>query len=148
MTSSYFALRERSIRTLAWLGDAAFEQDVRVRLAMSGDWPADELDRMRSKISNAGFQAELFLAIEAELSDEEATLARRGKNAAVRSGGRVQRDVKSYRLATGFEALMAMWLLGDAPARERYETLIAPRLQTAISEHTQKIRERRAKNTT
>jgi rhodanese-related sulfurtransferase len=32
---------ERSVRTLAWLGDAEFEREVRLRVARRGDFPTD-----------------------------------------------------------------------------------------------------------
>ena len=53
-------LRQRSIRTLAWLGDAEFEREVRRRLSIRGDFSTDRLDKLRARIVNAEAQATLL----------------------------------------------------------------------------------------
>ena len=123
---------QRSIRSLAWMGDAQFELDLRIRIAARGDWPVERLDRIRSKISCAESQAALLSEIEDDLDDSEAGVVRRGKNASVRSSGRVQRDVKAYRAATGFEALIAFLSLQGEEGRDRLVTLLEGPLEAAI----------------
>jgi ribonuclease-3 family protein len=133
-------LKASSVRTLAWLGDAEYEREVRFRLAKTGDWSTDALDKIRAKLSSAAFQAEMLEAIGDQLSEDEKALARRGRNANVRSNGRVTRDVKTYRQATAFEALMAKWMLGNAIDNARFHEIVAPRLQQAIDEAIAKLR--------
>ena len=57
-------LPERSVRTLAWLGDAEFEREVRVRLARRGDFPTDRLHAMKARVVCAEAQAELLATLE------------------------------------------------------------------------------------
>ncbi|MCY0988436.1 hypothetical protein OV203_14995 [Nannocystis sp. ILAH1] len=125
-------LRGRSIRTLAWLGDAEFEREVRLRLALRGDYPTDRLHAMKARIVCAEAQAELLAAIEPELDDDEAGVVRRGRNVNLKASGRGVRDVRAYRAATGLEALVAYWCFGDPAVRGRFEALVVPRLEAAI----------------
>jgi ribonuclease-3 family protein len=120
----------RSIRTLAWLGDAEFEREVRRRVASRGDYPADRLDAIKSEVVCAGAQAALFEEIAPRLDDAERALARRARNAAAPTRGR--RSAKGYRRATALEALMAVWSLGGPAGRARFEALLAPHLEAAI----------------
>ena len=121
-----------SIRTCAWLGDAHFELDLRRRISARGDWPVARLDRVRAAVSRAETQAKLLEESVEHLEQDEAELVRRGRNASVRSGGRVKRDVKAYRAATAFEVLIDHWLGGDAGGKERYEALVGPVLERTI----------------
>ena len=82
-------LRGRSIRTLAWLGDAEFEREVRLRLALRGDYPTDRLHAMKARIVCAEAQAELLAALEPELDDDEAGVVRRGRNVNLKASGRL-----------------------------------------------------------
>lgn len=125
-------LRGRSIRTLAWLGDAEFEREVRLRLARRGDYPTDRLHVLKAKIVCAEAQAELLAALEPELDEVEASVVRRGRNLGLKASGRGARDVRAYRAATGLEALVAYWCFGEAADRSRFEALIGPRLEAAI----------------
>jgi ribonuclease III family protein len=124
-------LRTRSIRTLAWLGDAEFEREVRLRLSRRGDFPTDRLDKLRAQLVRAEAQAELLaeLVDAGCLREDELALVGRARNAAVhRTAGR--RGVREYRAATALEALIAWWLLGGE--LERFEALIIPALEARI----------------
>ncbi len=147
------SLRDRSIRTLAWLGDGEFEREVRLRLVRRGDYSPDRLDKLRAKIVNAESQAELLAALLEQLDEAERGVVRRARNAAVRGGGRgragklaaaaqaegraeapaegrQRRGIREYRAATGLEALVAWWLLGGQ--RERFEALLGPAIEARI----------------
>jgi ribonuclease-3 family protein len=123
-------LRQRSIRTLAWLGDAEFEREVRQRLSIRGDFPTDRLDKLRARIVNAEAQAALLAElIEAgSLREDELAVVGRARNAAVR--GVVRRNVRDYRAATALEALIAWWLYGGQT--ERFAELIVPAIEARI----------------
>lgn len=125
-------LRGRSIRTLAWIGDAEFEREVRLRLARRGDWPTDRLHVLKARIVCAEAQAALLAAIEPELDALEAGVVRRGRNVGLKASGRAARDVRAYRAATGLEALIAYWCLGEPAVRARFEALLGPKLEAAI----------------
>lgn len=126
------ALRTRSLRTLAWLGDAEFEREVRLRLSRRGDYPTDRLDKWRARIVNAEAQAELLARlIDGQLLLEpELAVVRRARNTSVRGGGRGRRDVRAYRQATALEALIAWWLCAGEHAR--FEQLLAPEIELRI----------------
>ena len=124
------ALLQRSVRTLAWLGDAAFERDVRWRVCRRGDYPVDRLDSIKADVVRAEAQAELLEALDDELTDDERTVVQRGRNAKTTSL-RGKKDTQTYRSATGFEALVARWALLEG-AWERYEALVVPRLEPMI----------------
>lgn len=126
-------LAKRSIRTLAWLGDAHFELDVRLRLCARGDYPADRLDAMKASIVCARQQAEFLEAIAPLLDDSEASIVQRGRNSDIGSKSRGRTDVRTHRSATGLEALIAYWL-SDSTREPRYAELLGPLVTTAIDE--------------
>jgi len=132
-------LLQRSVRTLAWLGDAAFERDVRWRLARRGDHPVDRLDTMKADVVRAEAQAALLEAIDPDLTEEERAVVQRGRNAKTTSL-RGKKDTQTYRSATGFEALVARWALLEG-GWARYEALVVPRLEPMLDAAV----ERRAK---
>lgn len=124
-------LRGRSIRTLAWLGDARFELEVRRRLASRGDYPTDRLDSMKATVVRAEAQAGLLAEIEPLLHERELAVVARAKNAGVPASAR-RRSTKAYREATAFEALVAWWAYGEEDERARFDELVAGRLERAI----------------
>jgi ribonuclease III family protein len=125
-------LRKRRIRTLAWLGDAVFEQRVRWRIAARGDYSTDRLDAMKSDLVRATAQAQLLAATEPELDEDEQAVVRRARNASMPSSARSRRNVAEYRSATALEALVAHWVLAGPPGEARFEALLGPRLEAAI----------------
>jgi ribonuclease-3 family protein len=125
-------LRGRSVRTLAWLGDAEFEREVRMRLAQRGDYPTDRLHAMTARVVCAEAQAELLAAIEAALDEAELGVVRRARNLNAKAGGRGVRSVRDYRSATALEALVAHWCFGAPGGRARFEALVSPWLATRI----------------
>lgn len=125
-------LSRRSARTLAWLGDAVFEQEVRFRIARRGDYPVDRLDAMKAEVVRAEAQAELLAAIEDRLDEDEAGVVRRARNAPVSAAGGAKRDVKTYRMATALEALVAFWAEKDADSWGRFGELLEEPLEKRI----------------
>lgn len=123
-------LRHRSIRTLAWLGDAEFEREVRWRLSARGDFSTDRLDKLRARIVNAESQAALLAELIAggKLREDELAVVGRARNAAVR--GAIRRNVRDYRAATALEALIAWWLCGGQS--ERFAELVVPAIEARI----------------
>ena len=127
-------LRGRSIRTLAWLGDAIFEDEVRKRVALRGDYPIDRLDAIKAAVVRAEAQAGLLDAIEPELEDDEQSVVQRARNAATPAGARGRRTTKDYRAATALEALVAHWRLVGDEGHARLDALLMPRLDALIDE--------------
>lgn len=131
-------LRNRSARTLAWLGDAEFEREVRRRVAQRGDHPTERLDAIKARIVRAESQAELLALIEHDLTDDERAVVRRARNAT--PGSSARRRTRAYRAASALEALVATWLLGDAAARKRFERLLGDALERAIDDAVARTR--------
>ncbi len=125
-------LSERSVRTLAWLGDAEFEREVRIRLSRRGDFPTDRLHAMKTRVVCAEAQAELLAALEPVLDEAESSVVRRARNLNVKAGGRGVRSTRDYRSSTALEALVAHWCLGPTGGRARYEALVIPWLESRI----------------
>jgi ribonuclease-3 family protein len=128
-------LRSRSIRTLAWLGDAAFEREVRWRIAGRGDYAVDRLDAIKADVVRAEAQADLLTAIEASLTEEELAVAARARNATVSSTPRgAKRDMQTYRRATALEALVAHWALSGEVGTARFAEIVDGPLDAMIDE--------------
>lgn len=125
-------LQRRPIKSLAWLGDALYELKVRKALLIAGEFHPRDLDTMGAKLARAETQAEILLNIHGQLHQAEQDVANRGKNASVRSGGRGIRNTKTYRLASGLEALVAYWHLSGAEGQAREAKLLNPEIQARV----------------
>lgn len=99
--------------SLAFIGDGVFELMVRERLMQGGGMPAGKLHLMAVRRVKAAAQALAYLAVEAECSEEEMHILRRGKNVNL---SRVPRSCtpEEYHKATAIEALLGyLYLKGD-----------------------------------
>ncbi|MCL2530872.1 MAG: ribonuclease III [Oscillospiraceae bacterium] len=98
---------------LAFLGDAVFDLLVRESLLMQANRPAGDLHNLATAQVNARAQAALAQRLLPQLSEEEAGVFRRGKNA--KPGTLPQScSPQEYALATGLEALFGwLWLRGE-----------------------------------
>lgn len=97
---------------LAYIGDAVFELYVRRYLLACGITNANHLHKSAVTMVCAQSQSHLAHAIESLLTEEEAEILRRGRNA---KSGHQPPNVKvtDYRLATGLESLIGyLYLLG------------------------------------
>ena len=95
---------------LAFLGDAVFALLIREALLLQANRPAGDLHRLATAQVNAKAQAELARELLPHLSEEEAAVFRRGKNA---KPGTIPQSCTpgEYALATGLEALFGwLWL--------------------------------------
>lgn len=106
------------ITTLAYIGDAWYEWQLRLTLLQDHQGPSGELNQASSFFSSAAFQAYLYASFEATCEDTEANLLRRARNHKSRSIPK-HGDVQAYRLATAVEALLGFWLLSDQEQRAR-----------------------------
>lgn len=111
---------EKSIRpeslpalVLAYVGDAVFELAVRSHLVASGLVKVRRLHDTAVRYVSAGAQARILRALEGRLTEEEAAVARRGRNARSPHAPRGA-DVLEYRLSTALESLVGyLYLKGD-----------------------------------
>lgn len=121
-----FGCREIDIRTysplaLAYIGDAIYELAIRTIVVERGNTSVNHLHKETVRYVNAGMQAQMIEALQGELSEEERTVYKRGRNAKSYTTAK-NASVIDYRKATGFEALCGyLYLTGK---QERMLALI------------------------
>ena len=100
--------RTLSPLTLAFIGDGVFELLVRERLVCEGNRPAGALPKRSVAMVRAEAQAEAMDRLLPLLTETEAAVYRRGRNA------HTSRNSEEYHKATGLEALFGyLYLQGD-----------------------------------
>ena len=89
---------------MAYIGDTLHDLFVRSRLL---EHPASvgAMHRRAVRMVSAGAQAAMLAAISPELTQEEADVARRGRNAQAKHAAPRHADPADYAHATGLEAL-------------------------------------------
>ncbi len=108
---------------LAYVGDAIYEVYIRDYLVAQGQTRPNQLHRMATHFVSAKAQAFLvqeMLAAEL-LTEEEEIFYRRGRNSKSHTSAK-NADVTTYRISTGFEALLGYLHLTEQ--KERLEELI------------------------
>ena len=93
---------------LAYIGDAVYELAIRDYLLAKGMSHPHQLHRMATHYVSAKAQCavmQAFLSEPQALSEQELTVYRRGRNAKSATVAK-NTDVMTYRIATGFEALI------------------------------------------
>ncbi len=118
---------------LAYIGDAIYEIYIRDFLIEQGETKPNKLHHKATHYVSA--KAQNFLALELlknnMLKEEEEGIFKRGRNAKSHTFAK-NADVLTYRVATGFEALMGfLHLTGQ---QERLEELIAWCIQKIVGE--------------
>lgn len=98
--------------TLAYIGDGIFDLVIRSVVVGKGNTKASQLHQRTSHIVKAKTQAEMIDALEDVLTEEEADIYRRGRNAKSPTMAK-NATMADYRKATGFEALMGYLYLQD-----------------------------------
>ncbi len=116
---------EIPIRNYAHLGDAVWEVIVR-EYTIDKTSRIETLHKLTTDRVNAKFQHDLFIQIEALLTEEEKTLARRARNLSVPVS---RRNMQSeYRLATAFEALIGYWYLNDKQRFDQIKEILVSKI--------------------
>ena len=105
-------VRTYSPLTLAYIGDGIYDLIIRSLVVAKGNTRAGELHKRTSQIVKAKTQAEMIEAILPMLTEEEADIYRRGRNAKSPTMAK-NATMADYRKATGFEALMGYLYLKD-----------------------------------
>lgn len=107
-------IRQLNALTLAYMGDAVYEQAVREHLIRSGRVKPNTLHKLATNYVSAVAQASAVRAMEADgfLSEGELAVVRRGRNA--KSGHSPKStDIQTYNYSSAFEALVGwLYLLG------------------------------------
>lgn len=105
-------LRSYSPLTLAYIGDGVYELIIRTILVKRGNCPVNRLHKKASSLVKAGAQSAIMEVIEEELTPEELSVYRRGRNAHSPTMAK-HATMADYRRATGFEALMGYLYLKE-----------------------------------
>ena len=121
-----FACGEVDIRTysplaLAYIGDAIYDLVIRTVVVERGNTSPNKLHKKAVAYVNARIQARMVEALLDELTEEEQTIYKRGRNAKSYTTAK-NATVIEYRKATGFEALCGYLYL--AGKQERMPSLI------------------------
>ena len=97
-------IRSYSSLTLAFIGDGIYDLIIRTLVAGRHNTLPGRLHVQKSRLVRAQAQAEMIRILQTELTEEEAAVYRRGRNA---RPGSVAKNASpaDYRKATGLEAL-------------------------------------------
>lgn len=103
---------------LAFVGDAVYGLYVRRHLA-EVNRPSAELHKLSVKLVNASAQAEAYRLIEAELTEKEISVFKRGRNFHTSTTPKHASN-KDYHTATGLECLFGFLHLAREHERTDY----------------------------
>ncbi len=103
---------EYSPLALAYIGDAVYEMIIRTKIMSQGNMQVRKMHKNSAALVKAPAQAAMARLLLEELSPEEESIYRRGRNA--KSGTMAKHaTMAEYRMATGFEALVGyLYLTG------------------------------------
>ena len=119
---------EYSPLALAFIGDSVFDLVIKSVIVEKANCQVNKLQNKTSKIVRATTQALIVDALKDELSEEEANISRRGRNAKPYTKAK-NASYSEYCKATGLEALVGyLYLKGDT---ERLVSLIKLGLENA-----------------
>jgi ribonuclease-3 family protein len=95
---------------LAFIGDAAYELRVRLRVSSSGLFHSEKLHREATRYVRASAQARAMKALFDALPEAEQRLAKRARNKRIATKPK-NADPVDYKWATAFEALLGYYCL-------------------------------------
>lgn len=112
-----FGLEDTDIRTyspltLAYMGDAIYELIIRTILVEKGNTQVNKLHNRASRLVKASAQSSMIEKLNPHLTEEEAAVYKRGRNAKSYTMAK-NASMSDYRRATGFEALMGYLYLTE-----------------------------------
>ena len=109
-------IRTYSPLTLAYVGDGVYDLIIRTVVVERANRPANELHRITVKYVSANAQSKIVQALMDELTEEEQSVYRRGKNSKPHTTAK-NASVADYMKATGFEAVIGYLYLTDQMSR-------------------------------
>ena len=105
-------VRTYSPLALAYIGDAVYDLIIRTVVVERANRSSQELHRITVKYVSAGAQARIVQALADSLTQEEAAVYRRGKNAKPHTMAK-NASAADYLKATGFEAVIGYLYLTE-----------------------------------
>ncbi len=103
---------EFSPLVLAYIGDAVYELMIRSILVSRGNRPVNKLNKDATSLVKAAAQSEIVKLISDNLSEEEYTVFKRGRNSSPHTMAK-NASMSDYKYATGFEALIGFLYLDN-----------------------------------
>lgn len=119
LTKEILEIEDIDIRTysplvLAYIGDGVYELIIRTIIVSKGNIPVNKMHKKSASLVKAGTQSAMMDVLMEELSPEEITVFKRGRNAKSATSAK-NASIYDYRRATGFEALMGyLYLTGQS----------------------------------
>lgn len=118
---SAFQLEDVDIKTyspltLAYIGDSIYDVIIRTLLVEKGNAPVQKLHKRASSLVKASAQVAMFHVIKDELTEQEMSYYKRGRNAKSFTSAK-NASITDYRMATGVEALVGYLYLTDQMPR-------------------------------
>lgn len=113
-----FDCREQDVRTyspltLAYIGDGIYDLVIRSVVVERANRSSRDLHRITTQYVKAQVQAKIVTALQEELTEEEAAVYRRGRNAKPHNTAK-NASAEEYHKATGYEALLGyLYLTGQ-----------------------------------
>ena len=99
--------------TLAYLGDSVFDLYIKSHFVKASNKQVEKYHKDVINVVNARHQARFMDTYMDQLTDEEITIFKRGRNASVHTKAKTA-TMAQYKKATGFEALVGyLYLKGD-----------------------------------
>jgi conserved hypothetical protein len=103
---------EFSPLVLAYIGDAVYELMIRSILVSRGNRPVNKLNKDATSLVKAAAQSEIVKLISDNLSEEEYTVFKRGRNSSPHTMAK-NASMTDYKYATGFETLIGFLYLDN-----------------------------------
>ncbi len=118
MVISIMDISTINIITIAYLGDAIYECYIRNKLIQLGIAKVDDLQKKAVSYVSAKAQAEILthLINDNYLTEQEQDIVKRGRNYK-RSSHPKHTDIITYKMSTGFEALIGYLYLTNSQER-------------------------------
>lgn len=105
--------KQLSPLTLAFIGDCVYELFVREKIVCEANRPTSKLNVVKKDWVNASFQADCVNKLSGVLTQDEAEIVRRGRNAHTKNTPK-NMSCSDYHFATGLEALFGyLYLCSD-----------------------------------
>ncbi len=112
-------LREVNASSMAYIGDAVYELYARCHVANRSASKSGKMHKMTTHYVCAQAQALAVRHLEEELTEEEASYFRKGKNSNPESMAK-NASPTDYKYATGFETLVGFLFLNNQESRLEY----------------------------
>ena len=129
-------IREYNPLQMAYIGDTLHDLFVRSAL-LSGGMAVGGMHRQAVRMVSAGAQARMLERIEPELTQEEADIARRGRNSQAKHAAPRHADPADYAHATALEALWGyLYLSGQTQRLDELMRLALTRTEDVWQKQT------------